>query len=418
MRSRFIVPLVFALFGCGAQEAPAPQKRLHTTDLRLAVDSLAAAGCLSEGDRDELLDALGTGPAGDVDAFDSRLRSEDDVCEAGRTLLRAILDTGAQPLLEKGRIVFDASGDGCPDTILDSATLALEDVDANDDGCVDLIWDLRSLSAYQALEPGAKASADEQLDLILDALIHPSFVADAPSETTDAWRERRQMATASFEQLRAVVGEGVGPLSQNEREVLSAFLDHIEPFLAEFSGCLMGSSESTQSPVPEGCDGDAACEPKTPRFYVFTDGEHAWKGLTGVDTTGKAVDHRRGFYPAGSIDPRIPVPQAGRVLNEEGRPWTHRICYDVTPDEWHRIRDSINSDLKDPPKYEVVDRAFVSSTRNCMGWAADNAAKIGRRLPEYTWMGVPDPEKLQESLQRLIEAGESGPGDEVQVNRN
>jgi hypothetical protein len=388
--------------------------QLRATDLRIAIGALAASGCFGAEIAADLRRALGTGKAGDVGALAKRIHNP-LICEGGQRLLGAAIDGLTPPLFERGRVVFDETSDGCPESVLALDSRAIRRLDADGDGCMDRFWDLPASRWFRGLSPAVKAEL-EQLAVDLGRAMFPPHVLDdqATAAQTAAWKESRPLALAKLDQLLAHV-EASEAIAPEAKGGLTAFLQNTRPFVEEYVGCTNGGTAG-EAKLPAACAGGAKCQPARFRFCVYTDGDHAWKGL---EIDGK--DHQRGLYPVNGLGVLLPVPRRGIIHDDSDRRWTHRICYDLTAEEAQALKDAINGEIDFPPLYGFYDHYLDyldrnDPPRNCMGWAAGNAARIGRRLPGYTTLGVPDPEALQDSLEDLASAGGAGPGDRVERN--
>ena len=75
--------------------------------------------------------------------------------------------------------------------------------------------------------------------------------------------------------------------------------------------------------------------------------------------------------------------------------WSWRITYKLTVPQYENAFRFISDEIKNPSRYRVL-------STNCMEWAAEVAAKAGKKMQPYkNSFGVPEPAVFRNSLEKI-----------------
>ena len=415
------------------------------SDLANLVIILESHACLTPPVSDALIAAVPASGSKDTSAFLEVLDSS-AVCADGAQLLNDVAVSPILVLVETGRILIDSTANGCHDSMYSLQSQAITSLDADSDGCVDLLHEVDQIEGFSVLPEAVQMRlTDDALAIFRYLLPAPEEISLEPGFDPEAYRAE---ATVTLDGLiEWVLGE---PAFGTTAGIFSSFLDNTRPFVNEWYSC---STEVTPPKQPS----TSVATTETLRFYIYTNSGHAFKSL-GVGQN----EWKRGLYPtansggqahanvpgAASAPTATPVPAPGTpgssssspgasngsswgaeaapsgssvgfglglisyldgmIADEADTPWSSRICWDVTPKEWDRIAEHMNGETNDAPDWSLLNH-------NCLSWAANNAAMIGKLLPAYTTLSIPNPGVLDTTLQGIGDGG-SFKGGTVNIN--
>ncbi len=450
-----------AAIGCNASvdsEADTSQPLRHEAHLSRIVDTLSESGCTSADATLRIKTALQSNGRRARRVIRRTLRNERSVCNAGAELIRAVMRSRTAPLFEGQRIIFDADGDRCMDSVFDGPTLTASMFDADGDGCFDRIWEAEGLIAELDIDEGVAA------DLSMGAQTVTQHLFEPPVELRDRgydWIDHRMQAEPELDLLmQRVLDARIDPTSAG---VLIDFLDNTRELVAGFSGC-RDMPEGPAAPLPTSdeveADGEFAAtsnglrlndtSPAAPQkyFYLNTNRAHSWVSLEQGDEK-----HGRGFYKGGYGGGKKAgkVPKAseldgaggsaggtnggnsssgsssssgatadssagsgsgtfngkGYISNDTNQTWFYRACYQITDAQWDKAVKRINNNIDTTPEYRFF-------SRNCLGWSVSIADLLGKTVPDHTYLGVPDPDTFSDTLKGLADSGKTGGADKVE----
>lgn len=420
--------------GGGTEETT--ETEIKTTYLTTGVEELLESGCITDAG---VAASLKAELASSVEAFASAVASAKGavICEAGATLLAAIAAGDAEPYFEEGRIIFDADGDGCVESLFSTSANTIASADADGDSCFDSLMSfgalLDRLLAAAAQESISRPSEPKLMTVQINTQLltwvqtltwhlFPLVLAGDLQQYPDYdFTTYRAMAEDLLDTTIAAV-PGTVPNAETA-SLLTAYLENTHLFVDEFSGCTgTGSDGGAAAQIAPAARSAAKDVTVTRLVCIYANSTHGWLSLE-----AGSERHARGFYKGtrGKGVTAPPVPTVGKgdsgdgtlgwlvgIENPKGPGYVteqdksnsgYRICWVITETQWDTLVNAINADITTAPEYDFFGH-------NCLGWAAKILALIGKVPPSYTTCGVADPGSMTNKLKEMAEKGEKPEG--------